>query len=90
MALLLCSGEVLAQDRKGGRCSASGAVLACRLVGRLFILAVLCDYLCSDDMLGSVTLAKSGAVLFQTYRFIVERELVDGSLVEVLQPFAGR
>jgi DNA-binding transcriptional LysR family regulator len=40
-------------------------------------------------MLGGVTLAKSGAVLFQTYRFIVERELAEGSLVEVLQPFAG-
>ena len=41
-------------------------------------------------MLGGVTLAKHGAGLFQTYRFIVERELADGSLVEVLQPFAGR
>ena len=47
-------------------------------------------YLCSDDVLGGVTLAKHGAGLFQTYRFIVERELVEGSLVEVLQPFAGR
>ena len=41
-------------------------------------------------MLGGVTLAKHGAGLFQTYRFIVERELAEGSLVEVLQPFAGR
>jgi DNA-binding transcriptional LysR family regulator len=47
-------------------------------------------YLCSDDVLGGVTLAKHGAGLFQTYRFIVERELAEGSLVEVLQPFAGR
>ena len=47
-------------------------------------------YVCSDDVLGGVTLAKHGAGLFQTYRFIVERELADGSLVEVLQPFAGR
>lgn len=47
-------------------------------------------YGCSDDVLGGVTLAKSGAGLFQTYRFIVESELADGRLVEVLQPFAGR
>jgi DNA-binding transcriptional LysR family regulator len=40
--------------------------------------------------LGGVTLAKHGAGLFQTYRFIVEQELADGSLVEVLQPFSGR
>jgi DNA-binding transcriptional LysR family regulator len=47
-------------------------------------------YVCSDDVLGGVTLAKHGAGLFQTYRFIIERELAEGSLVEVLQPFAGR
>lgn len=47
-------------------------------------------YVCSDDVLGGATLARHGAGLFQTYRFIVERELADGTLVEVLQPFAGR
>jgi DNA-binding transcriptional LysR family regulator len=47
-------------------------------------------YLCSDDVLAGVTLAKHGAGLFQTYRFIVERELAEGSLVEVLQPCSGR
>jgi DNA-binding transcriptional LysR family regulator len=47
-------------------------------------------YSCSDDVLGGVTLAKHGAGVFQTYKFIVEKELVDGSLVEVLQPYAGR
>ena len=47
-------------------------------------------YSCSDDVLGGVTLAKSGAGLFQTYRFVVEKELANGSLVEVLKPFAGR
>ena len=26
----------------------------------------------------------------RTYRFVVEKELADGSLVEVLKPFAGR
>ncbi|MDH4873966.1 LysR family transcriptional regulator [Pseudomonas sp. BN515] len=48
------------------------------------------NYCCSDDVLGGVTLAKHGAGLFQTYRFIVERELEEGSLVEVLQEFGGR
>ncbi|NWD70296.1 LysR family transcriptional regulator [Pseudomonas gingeri] len=48
------------------------------------------SYCCSDDVLGGVTLAKNGAGLFQTYRFIVEKALADGSLVEVLKPFAGR
>jgi DNA-binding transcriptional LysR family regulator len=47
-------------------------------------------YCCSEDVLGGVTLAKHGAGLFQTYRFIVEGELADGSLVEVLQDFRGR
>lgn len=53
---------------------------------------VTCDggYSCSDDVLGGVTLAKHGAGIFQTYRFIVEKELADGSLVEILQPYAGR
>jgi DNA-binding transcriptional LysR family regulator len=47
-------------------------------------------YSCSDDVLGGVTLARSDAGLFQTYRFVVEKEIADGSLVEVLKPFAGR
>lgn len=46
-------------------------------------------YSCSDDVLGGVTLAKHGAGLFQTYKFIVEEELANGSLVEVLQPYGG-
>ena len=48
------------------------------------------NYACSEDVLGGVTLAKCGAGLFQTYRFIVEKELADGSLMEVLKPFGGR
>jgi DNA-binding transcriptional LysR family regulator len=47
-------------------------------------------YACSEDVLGGVTLAKAGAGLFQTYRFIVERELAEGSLVEVLAGYGGR
>lgn len=47
-------------------------------------------YCCSEDVMAGVTLANAGAGLFQTYRFVVERELAEGKLVEVLQPFAGR
>ncbi|MDH4557486.1 LysR family transcriptional regulator [Pseudomonas sp. BN417] len=49
------------------------------------------SYLLSDDVVqGGVTLAKHSAGLFQTYRFVVEKELAEGSLVEVLQPYGGR
>jgi DNA-binding transcriptional LysR family regulator len=44
----------------------------------------------SDDVLAGVTLAKHHGGLFQTYRFIVEKELASGELVEVLKPFNGR
>lgn len=47
-------------------------------------------YNCAEDVLGGVTLAKAGAGLFQAYRFVVEKELARGELVEVLQPFGGR
>ncbi len=44
---------------------------------------------CLDDILGTVTLAKHGAGLLQTYRFIVEKELESGELIEVLTDFSG-
>ena len=47
-------------------------------------------YTCSEDVLGIVTLARSGAGITQTYRFIVERDLADGSLVELLPQHGGR
>lgn len=43
-----------------------------------------------DDVLGGVTLAKAGGGVFQSYRFIVARELQSGELVEVLKAHAGR
>jgi len=43
----------------------------------------------SGDALAGITLARSGAGLFQTYRFIVEEDLREGRLVEVL-PDSGR
>jgi DNA-binding transcriptional LysR family regulator len=47
-------------------------------------------YVLADDVLGGVTLARHGAGLFQTYRFIVETDLREGRLVTVLQAFGGR
>jgi DNA-binding transcriptional LysR family regulator len=47
-------------------------------------------YSCAEEVLGGVTLAKSGAGLYQTYRYVVEDDLKNGSLIEVLKPFSGR
>lgn len=47
------------------------------------------SFTCSEDILGCATLARAGAGLAQTYRFIVENELAQGTLVEVLQSFGG-
>lgn len=46
-------------------------------------------FTCAEDMLGIVTLAKSGAGLIQTYRFTVAQDLADGTLVEVLPEYGG-
>lgn len=46
-------------------------------------------YCCSDDVLGIVTLARNGAGLVQTYRFIVEKDLARGDLVELLPQHGG-
>ncbi|GAB3253864.1 LysR family transcriptional regulator [Chitinimonas naiadis] len=47
-------------------------------------------YRISDDVLGGCTLARSGAGLFQAYRFVVAEDLRRGTLVEVLQTCGGR
>lgn len=44
---------------------------------------------CSDDILAPVTLARHGVGIVQTYRFIVEQDLRDGTLKEVLRDTAG-
>ena len=46
-------------------------------------------YATSGDVLAGVTLARHGAGLFQTYRFIVERDLREGTLEEVLAAYGG-
>jgi DNA-binding transcriptional LysR family regulator len=47
-------------------------------------------YVLAEDVLGGVTLARHGAGLFQTYRFIVEDDLREGRLVAVLEAYGGR
>jgi len=47
------------------------------------------SYRTSGDALAGVTLARSGAGLFQTYRFVVEEDLREGKLVEVLRDAGG-
>ncbi|MES2935948.1 MAG: LysR substrate-binding domain-containing protein [Pseudomonadota bacterium] len=44
----------------------------------------------SEDVLGCVTYAKAGGGICQIFRFIAEEDLEQGTLVELLQPFAGR
>lgn len=44
---------------------------------------------CFDDIIGPVTLARHGAGIAQTYRFMVEADLAAGRLIEVLPEFAG-
>jgi DNA-binding transcriptional LysR family regulator len=46
-------------------------------------------YACSEDVLGIVTLARNGAGLVQTYRFIVENDLKNGTLVELMPQYGG-
>ncbi|MEM5438831.1 LysR family transcriptional regulator [Paraburkholderia diazotrophica] len=47
-------------------------------------------YSTSGDVLAGVSLARHGAGLFQTYRFVAARDLDDGTLREVLTPYGGR
>jgi DNA-binding transcriptional LysR family regulator len=44
---------------------------------------------CAEDILAPITLARAGAGLVQTYRFLVEDDLRDGRLIEVLADHAG-
>ncbi|WP_423364734.1 LysR substrate-binding domain-containing protein [Burkholderia sp. LMG 21824] len=44
----------------------------------------------SGDYVAGVPLARSGAGLLQTYRFIIEQDLCAGALVEVLPGLGGR
>jgi len=57
--------------------------------GREIELATTPSYRCVDDYLGAVTLARLGAGLLQTYRYIVQDDLTDGRLLEVLAESGG-
>jgi DNA-binding transcriptional LysR family regulator len=48
------------------------------------------SYRCIEDYLGPVTLARLGAGLLQTYRFIVQDDLAQGRLRELLPEAGGR
>ena len=48
------------------------------------------NYTVTDDVLGCVTLARHGAGLVHTFRFIVEADLRSGALVELLPHMGGR
>lgn len=57
--------------------------------GERFELETSGNYFCYEDVNACVVLARSGAGLLQTLRFLFEPELANGELVEVLQPYAG-
>lgn len=50
---------------------------------------VISDLSCHEDILGPVTLARSGVGITQTYRFLVVDDLKAGRLVELLPDYAG-
>jgi len=60
-----------------------------RVDGKQVDIMTTGGYTCAEDVLGIVTLARSGAGLAQTYRFIVERDLAEGGLVELLPQHGG-
>jgi DNA-binding transcriptional LysR family regulator len=47
------------------------------------------SYRVSDDVLATITLARAGLGLIQTYDFIVEQDIARGTLVEVLSAYRG-
>ncbi|MDQ1814618.1 LysR family transcriptional regulator [Massilia sp. CCM 9210] len=57
--------------------------------GKLIEVAATGSYCLYEDILAGVTLARSGAGLFQAYRFTIEEELRNKSLVDVLSAHGG-
>lgn len=60
-----------------------------RLDGKDVDVATKGSYCCLDDVLGVATLVRSGAGLVQTYRYIVEKDVRNGDLVELMPQFGG-
>jgi len=57
--------------------------------GKVGEVAPTGNYCLYEDVLAGVTLARSGAGLFQAYRFTIEEELRNNALVEVLAAHGG-
>ncbi len=57
--------------------------------GKVIEVNTVGSYCLYEDLLAGVTLARSGAGLFQAYRFTVENELRDNTLVEILSKHGG-
>ena len=57
--------------------------------GKLIEVATTGNYRLYEDILAGVTLARSGAGLFQAYRFTIEEDLRNGALIEVLSTHGG-
>ncbi|HEX8614692.1 MAG TPA: LysR family transcriptional regulator [Telluria sp.] len=57
--------------------------------GKLIQVAASGSYCLYEDVLAGVTLARSGAGLFQAYRFTIEEDLRNKTLVEVLAAHGG-
>lgn len=57
--------------------------------GQVVELATTGGYCCSDDVLGIVTLARGGAGVVQTYRYIVADDILRGTLVELMPQYGG-
>ena len=57
--------------------------------GESIDVPTLGGYGSSGDVLAGVTLARHGAGLYQTYRFIVAEDLAKGTLTEVLRAYGG-
>lgn len=56
---------------------------------RVIEVATIGSYCLYEDILAGVTLARSGAGLFQAYRFTIENDLRTNTLVEVLSAHGG-
>jgi DNA-binding transcriptional LysR family regulator len=67
----------------------SGRILPWSFVPGPRSLTPRAAYRCSDDVLGSITMARAGLGLVQAYDFLVEADVARGSLVEVLQGYRG-
>jgi DNA-binding transcriptional LysR family regulator len=61
-----------------------------RREGRDIELATPASYRCTEDYMAIVTLARHGAGLLQTYRYIVKDDLAQGHLTELLPEAGGR